>query len=273
MLSIQFKSHRTIRLKKIGFTLIELLVVIAIIALLAAILFPVFGRAREQARRSTCQSNLKQIGLGVMQYIQDYDECYPLAISGSANDGKGWAVSVQPYIKSSGVFQCPSDRTNPVYDPNLSGFSDYWYNAALSWNNSTSAPTYKKSVKQSALLFPTLTIMNGDGSGGSGHSRGSYRMNGCTNGGGASPTYLEDIPGFSTCATSGFITANGIGGSAIKHFDGHNLCFADGHVKWYQGIRATSNETASTLIYDVTIGFNTSKQNPTFNAVSMSNLP
>ncbi len=63
--------------KRFAFTLIELLVVIAIIAILAAILFPVFARARENARRSSCQSNLKQIGLGVMQYIQDYDEKYP----------------------------------------------------------------------------------------------------------------------------------------------------------------------------------------------------
>jgi prepilin-type N-terminal cleavage/methylation domain-containing protein len=65
-----------------AFTLIELLVVIAIIAMLAAILFPVFGRARENARRSSCQSNLKQIGLGIMQYTQDYDERLPARVIG-----------------------------------------------------------------------------------------------------------------------------------------------------------------------------------------------
>ncbi len=97
-----------------GFTLIELLVVIAIIAILAAILFPVFGRARENARRASCQSNLKQIGLGVMQYVQDYDERYPLKdypTDVSPWFGWGWAhwmTVTQPYLKSTQLFHCPS---------------------------------------------------------------------------------------------------------------------------------------------------------------------
>ena len=93
---------------KRGFTLIELLVVIAIIAILAAILFPAFARARENARRASCQSNLKQIGLGIMQYTQDYDERLP---AGRTHDGTawiGWHSVVQPYIKSTQVFRCPS---------------------------------------------------------------------------------------------------------------------------------------------------------------------
>ena len=93
--------------KKSAFTLIELLVVIAIIAILAAILFPVFARARENARRSSCQSNLKQIALGFMQYTQDYDEKFPgsdwrqhkLALTRPANPF-GWADGLQPYLKS-----------------------------------------------------------------------------------------------------------------------------------------------------------------------------
>lgn len=93
-----------------GFTLIELLVVIAIIAILAAILFPVFARARENARRASCQSNLKQLGLGMLQYSQDYDESYPIGNSWAAgvNLGWGWASRIYPYVKSQQVYVCPS---------------------------------------------------------------------------------------------------------------------------------------------------------------------
>ena len=96
-----------------GFTLIELLVVIAIIAILAAILFPVFGRARENARRSSCQSNLKQIGLGVVQYAQDYDERMPSTAMGGSN----WQINLQPYIKSYQLFACPSNTRNATPAP------------------------------------------------------------------------------------------------------------------------------------------------------------
>jgi prepilin-type N-terminal cleavage/methylation domain-containing protein/prepilin-type processing-associated H-X9-DG protein len=93
-----------------GFTLIELLVVIAIIAILAAILFPVFARARENARRASCQSNLKQIGLGLMQYTQDYDEAFPRSrMNGHRPSGwVPWHYVVQPYVKSYQLFKCPS---------------------------------------------------------------------------------------------------------------------------------------------------------------------
>jgi prepilin-type processing-associated H-X9-DG protein len=100
--------------------LIELLVVIAILALLAAILFPVFGRARENARRSTCQSNLKQIGLGLAQYTQDFDETLPASynylpfgstISFNTDYYPIWADAIQPYIKNLQVFACPSAKT------------------------------------------------------------------------------------------------------------------------------------------------------------------
>jgi prepilin-type N-terminal cleavage/methylation domain-containing protein/prepilin-type processing-associated H-X9-DG protein len=96
-----------------GFTLIELLVVIAIIAILASILFPVFGRARENARRSSCSSNMKQIGLGLMQYTQDYDEKMPPRFVILADDTRiNWENMLQPYIKSYQLFQCPSNTMN-----------------------------------------------------------------------------------------------------------------------------------------------------------------
>jgi len=88
-----------------AFTLIELLVVIAIIAILAAILFPVFAKAREKARQASCASNLKQLGIAYIQYSQDYDEKFP----GSCWWGYGWSGRIYPYVKSLGVFACPSD--------------------------------------------------------------------------------------------------------------------------------------------------------------------
>ena len=103
-----------------GFTLIELLVVVAIISLLAAILFPVFARARENARRTSCMSNMKQIGLGLMQYIQDYDGkwpnrcfgygCYEAGYVHQYNAGcYKWMDAIFPYVKSEQIFNCPSD--------------------------------------------------------------------------------------------------------------------------------------------------------------------
>ena len=112
-----------------GFTLIELLVVIAIIAILAAILFPVFARARENARRSSCQSNLKQIGLGILQYVQDYDEKYPatLTYTGGANNyalSRNWVLMTDPYVKSTQLFTCPSDPNSL----NIPAGQFYWGN-------------------------------------------------------------------------------------------------------------------------------------------------
>jgi prepilin-type N-terminal cleavage/methylation domain-containing protein/prepilin-type processing-associated H-X9-DG protein len=95
-----------------GFTLIELLVVIAIIAILAAILFPVFAQAREKARAASCVSNEKQIALAIIQYTQDADESYPIGVQQDWNNS--WPVTVQPYIKSLDCFRCPDDSGQPA---------------------------------------------------------------------------------------------------------------------------------------------------------------
>jgi len=144
------------RSKNQGFTLIELLVVIAIIAILAAILFPVFAKAREQARKITCVSNTKEIGLSLMMYVQDYDETFPWLMQDGRNndDSTGlskqmptgaplWSVNLngqrglfmeyklQPYTKNYQLFVCPTLRgTNPVIGPDggvMNEFGSYAY--------------------------------------------------------------------------------------------------------------------------------------------------
>jgi prepilin-type N-terminal cleavage/methylation domain-containing protein/prepilin-type processing-associated H-X9-DG protein len=140
---------------KLGFTLIELLVVIAIIAILASILFPVFGRARENARRASCQSNLKQIGLGVMQYTQDYDEQMPARIVTSVPN-QTWKDLVQPYLKSIQIFACPS---NPIA-PNVTYQSSNNAPAGYSPNSTHSLAVFGNTGAYSiaTFQFPSTTI-------------------------------------------------------------------------------------------------------------------
>ena len=113
---------------KRGFTLIELLVVIAIIAILAAILFPVFAQAREKARQTSCLSNEKQIGLAFLQYVQDYDETFPGSSMWNTTPDYSqqvrttWAIAIEPYLKSIAVLRCPSDSTPKLEEEG--GFND-----------------------------------------------------------------------------------------------------------------------------------------------------
>lgn len=113
MLHGRFSSRLAARSRsgRSGFTLIELLVVIAIIAILAAILFPVFAQAREKARQTSCLSNEKQLALAVLAYTQDYDETYPAGFDTSNWFGMNWILASLPYVKSTGVYICPSDSS------------------------------------------------------------------------------------------------------------------------------------------------------------------
>ncbi|RYX83588.1 DUF1559 domain-containing protein [bacterium] len=152
---------------KTAFTLIELLVVIAIIAILAAILFPVFARARENARRASCQSNMKQIGLGIMQYTQDYDEKYPG--NGTYNLPTGetatWDLRIQPYIKSVQLLACPSDSAHPTanlpgFGPNVRrSYAMFSYIWTIQGNFWEPQPIGKS---MAAIPSPSLTLLVGE---------------------------------------------------------------------------------------------------------------
>jgi prepilin-type N-terminal cleavage/methylation domain-containing protein len=165
-------SRKTSCHRPTGFTLIELLVVIAIIGILAAILFPVFSRAREMARRSSCGSNLKQIGLGLMQYVQDYDGVMPDAEEGAdeSNPTPTWIDNLQPYVKSSQVFSCPTESNN-VYQPRTVGrYGGYGINQGYydGTNPQALPPTSEwlinRGVGETAIQSPSTTVWVGDSS-------------------------------------------------------------------------------------------------------------
>jgi prepilin-type N-terminal cleavage/methylation domain-containing protein/prepilin-type processing-associated H-X9-DG protein len=148
-----------------AFTLIELLVVIAIIAILAAILFPVFARAREKARQTSCLSNLKQLGLGVLMYAQDYDEMLPGADCAALQDGRNWDIVAQPYVKNWQVFQCPSEPDEYVIGPSHNTCGSGW-NPPPAWVEEHSMSYgFGLSVEDESLgeiVKPAETLMLGE---------------------------------------------------------------------------------------------------------------
>jgi prepilin-type N-terminal cleavage/methylation domain-containing protein/prepilin-type processing-associated H-X9-DG protein len=225
--SIVSKPRRMTR----GFTLIELLVVIAIIAILAAILFPVFAQARESARKISCLSNLKQLALGWVMYSQDYDEAYPMTAQCCDATGSQmyWQAMIEPYVKNGGtsqvwlkktsVYICPNylkvppakdEAGNPGDDPNVGQYplSSYspnfspttaWWALGAGWAGENSAIGTQASTgrpSQQILLAPNHDC--------------------CieTWGGGGSNNWTR---------------------AAVRHAEGANYSLLDGHAKWYRG--------------------------------------
>ncbi len=222
-MNIQFNK---IKKTKTAFTLIELLVVIAIIAILAAILFPVFGRARENARRSSCQSNLKQIGLGLLQYSQDYDELQPRTYFGTIGvtnfpTSYKWMDAIFPYIKSEQIFTCPSDTASNgakfTYggnkpNTNLSAFGSYAYNNAYySYTNTTPA-----NVSLSAIQAPATTAWILE-------QTDANNIEIAWGNAAANPT-ITVAGGINTLPT-------GAGDIAERHLETTTVLYCDGHVK------------------------------------------
>jgi len=276
---------------KRGFTLIELLVVIAIIAILAAILFPVFARARENARKSSCQNNLKQLALGFKQYINDFDERYPLiAVTTGSNTGVppyGWADALQPYIKNTQVYQCPSDTAEGQDNPTVTGYTDYWYNANFVRKVPRGTSTITSGANESMLGSSAQTLIAGDGGTTTGGDTGSARYAICGDTGTTAPsatgqpvaaalTWPDNgattVDACTSTAPSGTTqTTNATYPAAQIHLDGANFAYSDGHVKWLRG----NNPTQSAQVLDRTqtqgsIGITANSGKATF---SLLNLP
>ncbi|NLO04664.1 MAG: DUF1559 domain-containing protein [candidate division WS1 bacterium] len=210
-------------MRRSGFTLIELLVVIAIIAILAAILFPVFARAREKARQTSCLNNVKQLSLGLLMYMGDYDGSFPSGSAAAWGDGTypnhpygAWADGIQPYIKNNQIYICPSDssancishansESHTLYAACLMGSYpnqqlSYGYNYSLFSHNDSQVPRPAALATFADMVERPYFYSDGKALPGGGH--------------GISRGHDDRV------------------GRAARHNDGVNIGYADGHAKW-----------------------------------------
>lgn len=227
-----------------GFTLIELLVVIAIIAILAAILFPVYAKAREKARQITCASNERQLGLSILMYLQDNGEKYPC---GTQKGGVGWAAQIYPLVKSAGAYACADDSTPYGINPanQITQYVSYGFNTEMS------------GLVLGKMASPTKTVMLFEVEGCNADLTRESVFGEQTFGDYTSPTADGNPAGwagmgqFATGVMSGaqaligknngnFVSSTG------RHNGGSNFLLADGHVKWIlpQSVSSGGDDTS-----------------------------
>ncbi|MBC7328559.1 DUF1559 domain-containing protein [bacterium] len=247
-----------------GFTLIELLVVIAIIAILAAILFPVFSRAREQARKSACLSNSKQIGTALVMYVQDWDETFPAWTPPCAGAAPGlfWTEQLMPYLKNKDIFRCPSapkvrqeqawwnfSYCYPIKygRPENSVNSNYGYHEIIKnyWNC-----LGKNTSKLVSIVAPSETVVIADCKD---DILGPYIRDintginvdvALANAGG---TPGQTLPGLICSCLPQITDLNRALDALARHSGGSNIIFADGHAKWYKGDQIRSKRDGGSL--------------------------
>ena len=206
-----------------AFTLIELLVVIAIIAILAALLFPAFARARENARRTSCLSNIRQLGMGFIQYVQDNDERFPFNKT-NATGQQSWVLAAQPYLKSTSVLRCPSD-TSANWEAPIAGTTGDW--GGLRTTSYTmnlffvpSATSNKPFSNLAATQKPASVILLAE----------------CAKNWTAAYFHGSAYPAYPGNPNTGahWNTATNLPDDldTERHMGGFNTCYLDGHAKW-----------------------------------------
>ncbi|BCM92933.1 hypothetical protein IAD21_04817 [Abditibacteriota bacterium] len=230
-----------------AFTLIELLVVIAIIAILAAILFPVFARARENARRASCQSNLKQIGLGIMQYTQDYDDILPAAQNDGPWASAPWHVLIQPYVKSYQLFKCPSNASTGAVNNTTGHTADGVPAAGVPISYEVNGGNYPGDFngRRPFLWYGTYSTQN---------SLASINLPATTIFVHEQASESEPMSYDLTKFTGTVNGSNGIKKAFVNHLGTTNLLFGDGHVKALKPSATTSTTINMWTIDNANLG-------------------